>query len=146
MGADDPGVDLGILEWWGCMKNARKAHMKILGHAHFIKTMPILLPSRATTWLQIAPQTELSGEWFYSLLEFDHCYHQSLSYINQCISMAKHISASYCIAIVTDHLVGGGEGEGGLQPQNSPLDPPLWPPLQPEGDDNLQKKMSYYPT
>ena len=49
MGADDPGVDLGILEWWGCMNNARKVHMKNLGHAHFIKTMPVLLPSRATT-------------------------------------------------------------------------------------------------
>ena len=51
------GVDLGILEWWGCMTNVCKVQVKILGHAHFIKTTPILLPRRAATWLETAPQT-----------------------------------------------------------------------------------------
>ena len=38
------GTDIGILEWWGDMTNA---HNKNVGHAHFIKTTPILFPSRA---------------------------------------------------------------------------------------------------
>ena len=33
------GADLGLLQWWGCSSNARE----FLGHAHLIKTTPILI-------------------------------------------------------------------------------------------------------
>ena len=36
---DVTGVDLGFLEWWGC-------NWKNLGHAHLIKTTPILIALR----------------------------------------------------------------------------------------------------
>ena len=43
-----------------CVKRTRN----FLGHAHFIKTTHISLPSRAAACLQTAPQ---SGEWFLQL-------------------------------------------------------------------------------
>ena len=98
-----------------------KRARKFLGHAHFIKTTPILLPSRAAACLQTAPQTV----WrvvFRTGLELGHYYHQPLSYmyVNHCISMAKHISSTaFYIATLT--IWGGGVAT----PETPPLDPPL---------------------
>ena len=55
----------------------------------------------------------LSVDWFYNLLRTRHYYHQALSYVNQCICMAKHISSTVFYA-VTGHL------GGGLQPPEPP--------------------------
>ena len=86
-----PEADLGILEWWVCMTNVHEAHMKILGHAHFIKTTPIIIAQQGSNMTADCTTNYLESG-FRTCSVLAHYYHQPLSYrANQCISMAKHV-------------------------------------------------------
>ena len=102
---------LGILEWWGYMTNERKLRAKIF-RPH-PKTTPIFIVQEGNNMTTDCIQAvrRVVSQLVYNVTTT--IYHQPLSYVNQCISMAKHISST-TFYIVTDHL--------GVA---TPLDPPL---------------------
>ena len=78
------GADLGIIEWWGCMTNTRE---KFLATPTLLRPHPFYCPGGQQLDCRLHHNLE-SG--FTTSLELDQYYHQPLSYVNHCISMAKH--------------------------------------------------------
>ena len=77
------GVDLGIIEWWGCMTNA----WKILATPTLLRPHPFYCPGGQQLDCRLHHSLESD---FTTCLELDQYCHQPLSYVNHCISMAKH--------------------------------------------------------
>ena len=118
-----PGADLGFLEWLGCkIPMCAKRAWKNFDHAYLIKTTPILIilsyhwtvPSRHFNKCKTSGCTTAYLEGgFTTCLEHDHYYHQTLSYVNQCICMAKHINSTVFYTVTLTIW-------GGCNPLNPP--------------------------
>ena len=78
--------------------------MKILGHTHFVTTKPIFIAQQGSN--MSADCTTVWRVILTTCLELHHYYHQPLSYVNQCISMAKQFSST-AFYIITLTIWGG---------------------------------------